>query len=143
MAAYTAGVVTFGAVVSNVTPKRAMLRCLPDGVCFTSLRATSNQDWPFRRSNDSCERLVEAARPSGQKDICLMDGYIDLKKCAEKASISVTTLRAHLHEIKHTRLTPRGKILLKWADVDQWLESRARAVKNDEDVMLFLKELAS
>lgn len=55
----------------------------------------------------------------------------------------MTTLRAHLHEIKHTRLTPRGKILLKWVDVDQWLESRAKAVKNDEDVMLFLKELAS
>ena len=72
-----------------------------------------------------------------------MDGYIDLKRCAEKASISVTTLRAHLHEIKHTRLTPRGKILLKWVDVDQWLESRAKAVKSDEDVMVFLKELAS
>lgn len=72
-----------------------------------------------------------------------MDGYIDLKKCAEKASISVTTLRAHLHEIKHTRLSPRGKILVKWSDVDQWLESRATAVRNDDDVMFLLKELAS
>ncbi len=72
-----------------------------------------------------------------------MDGYIDLKKCAEKTSISVTTLRAHLNEIKHTRLSPRGKILVKWSDVDHWLESRANAVKGDEDVMMLLKELAS
>ena len=80
---------------------------------------------------------------TGQKGSGVMDGYIDLKKCAEKASISVTTLRAHLNEIKHTRLSPRGKILVKWSDVDQWLESRAKVVKQDDDVMLFLKELAS
>jgi hypothetical protein len=80
---------------------------------------------------------------TGQKGSGAMDGYIDLRKCAEKASISVTTLRAHLNEIKHTRLSPRGKILVKWSDVDQWLESRAKVVKQDDDVMLFLKELAS
>ena len=41
-----AGAAMFGAVASNVTPKRAMLRCWQDGECFTSLRATSSQDWP-------------------------------------------------------------------------------------------------
>jgi hypothetical protein len=89
------------------------------------------------------EDWLRALTLAGQKGSGLVDGYLDLKKCADKASISVTTLRAHLNEIKHTRLSPRGKILLKWFDVDQWLESRTKAVKNDEDVMLFLKELAS
>jgi hypothetical protein len=68
--------------------------------------------------------------------------YLTIGQVAGAASMSVRTLRKYLSEIPHYRPASKGRILIRRADFDRWMESRRVEVKRDDDVMALLRGLA-
>jgi len=63
---------------------------------------------------------------------------------ARHNSLSERTLRKHLGEIPHVRLSPRGKILIRIEDFENWMAGRLRQAKSvDPLVGEILQELAA
>ena len=71
-----------------------------------------------------------------------MSEYLTLRDIAARASMSERTIRKHLRHIPHRRLSRRGKVWIKWSDFERWLDSVRAGVRQDEDVMEVLRDLA-
>ena len=67
-----------------------------------------------------------------------MQGWAKIKQAAKYADISERTLRDWLKQgLKHSRL-PTGTILIRYSDIDDWLESFA---VNDDQVDRIVDEV--
>jgi excisionase family DNA binding protein len=74
-----------------------------------------------------------------------MSDYVTVREAADRLRISERTLRKYLKggEVPHYRPTgkPKGKILLRWTDVEAWLEHHRVRLQQDEDVKAVLVSL--
>lgn len=74
-----------------------------------------------------------------------MTDYVTIREAAGRLRISERTLRKYLKDgdLPCYRATgrPKGKILLRWADVDSWLERHRVQARADEDVKAVLVSL--
>jgi hypothetical protein len=55
--------------------------------------------------------------------------------------MSERTILKYLHEIRHHRNSPRGKVWVRWSDFVAWMEGKAQAVRGDEEVLEFIENL--
>jgi hypothetical protein len=68
--------------------------------------------------------------------------YLKLSEISRRSSISVRTLKKHLHEIAHYRSTPASPILIRWSDFQNWMDKRRRDAQDDPDVQAILEKIS-
>ena len=71
-----------------------------------------------------------------------MTEYLSLHELSIRASMSERTIRRYLGEIPHHRHCSRGKIWIRWADFEKWMEDKRQSIVRDEAVMEILRDLA-
>ena len=57
----------------------------------------------------------------------MVSDYLSMKELAARMNLSERTLRAYLGGpggIPYHRLHPKGKILIRWEDVVEWMETK-------------------
>ena len=72
-----------------------------------------------------------------------MSDYVTIKVLAQRSSLSERTLRRFIRcrEFPHYRPDPKGKILIRLADFDAWIESRRIQMEQDKDAKEMLELL--
>jgi excisionase family DNA binding protein len=72
-----------------------------------------------------------------------MTDYLTIREAADRLRISERSLRKYLKrgDLAYYRPDPRGKILIRWADVESWLESRRVEIDKDADAKEMLEAL--
>jgi excisionase family DNA binding protein len=72
-----------------------------------------------------------------------MTDYVTMREAAERLRISERTLRKYLKrgDLPHYRPDPKGKILIRWNDVEAWLDRHRARSRTDEDVKALLTTL--
>lgn len=67
--------------------------------------------------------------------------YLKLSEIARRSSLSVRTIKKHLHEIPHCQPTGRS-YLIKWSDFEAWLQRSRRDALSDPYVRTIIERMA-
>ncbi len=72
-----------------------------------------------------------------------MADYLTIKEAADRLRISERTMRKYLKrgDLAYYRPDPHGKILIRWGDVEAWLQSRRVEIEKDADAKEMLETL--
>ncbi|MBN2118548.1 MAG: hypothetical protein JW730_18385 [Anaerolineales bacterium] len=71
----------------------------------------------------------------------MTEDYLSISQLSRRAGMSADVIRRHLHEIRHLRHSPRGKVWIRASDFEAWYERKAKAVRADEEVLEFIEGL--
>ncbi len=72
----------------------------------------------------------------------MSEDYLKLSEVARRSSLSVRTIKKHLHEIPHARPTGRA-YLIKWSDFETWLQRSRRDALADPYVRGIIEKMSS
>lgn len=68
--------------------------------------------------------------------------YKTIRQLADESSMSARTVRKYLSEVPHYRLARNGRLLVRKADWERFLETRRIEAQRDADVMDVLRGVA-